>query len=90
VLFGTVFRSSGKPAGHAVAGVELLREACAAADCPVLGIGGIDAERALDVVRAGAAGVAAISALLSVASPDGARDVVAGFRRAFNAVDRGC
>jgi thiamine-phosphate pyrophosphorylase len=88
LLFGTVFPSSSKPAGHTAAGLEPLRDACAAANCPVLGIGGVTADSARDVVRAGAAGVAAIASLLSVTSEAEARDVVAGFRRAFAAADR--
>lgn len=68
LLFGTVFHSQSKPDGHPVAGLQALREACAAASIPVLAIGGIDAARARQVTEAGAAGIAAIS--LFTAAPD--------------------
>ena len=40
-----------------------------AADCPALAIGGIDAENAGAVMRAGASGVAVISAILGAPDP---------------------
>jgi thiamine-phosphate pyrophosphorylase len=60
LLFGTVFPSAGKPAGHRVAGLDALREACRRSPIPVLAIGGIDASRVPLVEQAGAAGFAAI------------------------------
>lgn len=84
LFFGTVFSSSGKPSGHEVAGLEKLRAVCAVARCPVLGIGGINAERARDVARAGASGAAAVESLLSVSSAQEARDVIAAFRNALD------
>jgi thiamine-phosphate pyrophosphorylase len=60
LLFGTVFPSDGKPAGHRVAGLEALREACRRAPLPVLAIGGVDAARLPLVEQAGAAGFAAV------------------------------
>ena len=68
LLFGTVFHSQSKPDGHPVAGLQALREACAAASIPVLAIGGIDAARARQVREVGAVGIAAIS--LFTATPD--------------------
>jgi thiamine-phosphate pyrophosphorylase len=60
LIFGTVFESASKPAGHRVAGVRALAEVCAAVRLPVLAIGGITTARIPDVVRAGAAGIAAV------------------------------
>jgi thiamine-phosphate diphosphorylase len=60
LLFGTVFRSSGKPAGHTVAGIDALRDACARSPLPVIAIGGITDARATEVAAAGAAGLAAV------------------------------
>ena len=60
LVFGTVFESESKPAGHAWRGSTALAEVCAAVRLPVLAIGGITTARVPDVVRAGAAGVAAI------------------------------
>jgi thiamine-phosphate pyrophosphorylase len=85
LLFGTVFRSSGKPADHRAAGLAMLRDVCAIAPRPVLGIGGIRAENAADVVRAGAAGVAAVESLLCVSGAADAQETVDAVRRAFDA-----
>lgn len=60
VLFGTVFPSSGKPAGHPVAGIDGLRAACARSPLPVIAIGGMTDARAAEIESAGAAGLAAI------------------------------
>ena len=60
LIFGTVFRSASKPAGHHPAGLAPLRAACAAVQIPVLAIGGISTENVSDVAAAGAWGMAAI------------------------------
>lgn len=60
LFFGTVFPSAGKSAGHAVAGVEALREACRRSPIPVMAIGGVDESRLTIVEHAGAAGFAAV------------------------------
>jgi thiamine-phosphate pyrophosphorylase len=60
LVFGTVYASASKPAGHAVAGLAGLRAACAAARAPVLAIGGVSADRAAELAAAGASGAAAI------------------------------
>lgn len=60
LMFGTVFPSEGKPAGHPVAGLEGLRAACRRSTVPVIAIGGMNADRAAAAASAGAAGVAGI------------------------------
>lgn len=60
LVFGTVFPSGSKPAGHPAAGLEALAAVTAAARIPVLGIGGMSLNTAAAVSAAGAAGVAAI------------------------------
>ncbi len=60
LLFGTVFPSSGKPAGHPVAGMDALGRVCARVALPVLAIGGINEDNAAAAFDAGAAGVAGI------------------------------
>jgi thiamine-phosphate pyrophosphorylase len=80
VIFGTVFASAGKPAGHPVAGVEALARVCAAVRTPVLAIGGIDAARAVEARRAGAQGVAAIGLFAGA----GAREAIRDIRRTFD------
>ncbi|CAN5876031.1 thiamine phosphate synthase [soil metagenome] len=61
LVFGTVYPSSSKAEDHPVAGIEALRQVCSSVSLPVIAIGGISVARAPGVVRAGAAGVAAIS-----------------------------
>ena len=85
-FFGTIFESGSKGAGHAIAGVDALRDVARQAPCPIIGIGGIVPANAAAVLAAGAAGVAAIGAFL----PEGrARDArgpvraVAEFRAAL-------
>lgn len=79
LLFGPVHPTPGKVA----AGLEALREACAASSpdgAPVLAVGGIAPERVAGVAAAGAAGVAAIRACRDRAS---AEALVAAVREAF-------
>ena len=60
LLFGTVFPSAGKPAGHRTAGVDGLRDACRRSTVPVIAIGGVDATRLALIEASGAAGFAAV------------------------------
>jgi thiamine-phosphate pyrophosphorylase len=82
LVFGTVFESESKPAGHAVAGLAALAEVCAAVRLPVLAIGGITPARVPDLVRAGAAGVAAIG-LFAAGGERELREAVDQIRLAF-------
>lgn len=61
LIFGTVFASTHKPAGHQPSGLEALGRVCARVRVPVLAIGGITVENAALARAAGAAGVAGIS-----------------------------
>ena len=60
LLFGTVFPSASKPAGHPIAGSDALARVCGRVRLPVLAIGGITPDRVPAVVAAGASGIAAI------------------------------
>ncbi len=60
LMFGTVFASAGKPAGHPIAGIEALREVCRRSPLPIIAIGGIDEHRLDEIARAGAAGFAGV------------------------------
>ncbi|TMH50417.1 MAG: thiamine phosphate synthase [Betaproteobacteria bacterium] len=67
VAFGSAFPSSTKPEATR-APLSLYREARARLDLPIVAIGGITTENALNVIEAGADAVAVISALFD--SPD--------------------
>jgi thiamine-phosphate pyrophosphorylase len=60
LVFGSVYPTASKPPGHEPAGIDAFARACRMVRLPVLAIGGIDARRAREVARAGAAGIAAI------------------------------
>jgi thiamine-phosphate pyrophosphorylase len=67
---GPVYATGSKAdAGDAV-GCARIVEVAAAVSIPVVGIGGIVAGNAAEVVRAGAAGVAVISAVMRAADPE--------------------
>lgn len=83
LIFGTVYESRSKPAGHRVAGVGALARVCEAVRLPVLAIGGITIERIPEVVSAGAAGVAAIG-LFGHGTEAELAAIVARIRSAFD------
>jgi thiamine-phosphate pyrophosphorylase len=78
LLFGTMFSGGTKVAPRQLAGLAALREVVQASRTPVIAIGGIDPERAVSCLEAGAAGVAAISLFL----PAGAAALAMGPDRA--------
>ncbi len=79
VVFGPVFPPRSKRAPEA--GIDALREVCAASPVPVLAIGGIGPDNAGDCLREGAAGVAVVAAVVAEADPVGA---AVGFLRAID------
>ena len=81
LIAGPVYETRSHP-GREAAGLALIEEITLSVRTPTLAIGGVTAERVDEVVRAGASGVAVISAIL--AQPD--RQVAAeGLRRALDA-----
>lgn len=88
LVFGTVYESRSKPAGHPVAGLEVLGRVCRAVRLPVLAIGGITLENAGEVARAGAAGIAAIGLFATGVEAELA-ETVAQVRQAFDTSDAG-
>ncbi len=76
----TVFASATKPKAVPL-GLERVREISDATRLPVVGIGGIDASNARQVLDAGAAGVAVVSAVAAAPDPAAAtRALVAAVR----------
>ena len=86
LIFGTLYASASKSAGHPVATLEELSVACEVG-LPVLAIGGMTIERAAASARAGASGVAGIGLFVPPAGISAARHlqtVTAGLRRVFD------
>ncbi|MFQ6100305.1 MAG: thiamine phosphate synthase [Anaerolineae bacterium] len=69
---GDVYGTPSKPDAGSPIGVEGLAEVAQAVSIPVVGIGGITPDNAAAVIRAGAAGVAVISAVVGAADPEAA------------------
>jgi thiamine-phosphate pyrophosphorylase len=89
VVLGTVFESVSKP-GRRAAGLALLEEAASRSAAPVIGIGGMTVDRAVEVAATGAAGIAAIGLFMAEQGDAGRVEgnlqaMVAGIRRAFDA-----
>ena len=82
LLFGNVFETASHP-GRPAAGTECLRAVVECAPAPVIAIGGITAANARECLRAGAAGVAVIGAVLGAPDPEAAaREMAEALRRA--------
>jgi thiamine-phosphate pyrophosphorylase len=83
VVFGTVYETGSKPAGHPVAGAAALAAACREAAVPVLAIGGVTPARFDEIARAGAAGFAAIGLFVDCRTESAIAAVVRDFRAAY-------
>lgn len=71
LIAGTIFASQSHP-DAAPAGLDFLREVCAAVAIPVLAIGGVTPENAGACLEAGAAGVAVLSPIMRAKNPESA------------------
>jgi thiamine-phosphate diphosphorylase len=69
LVFGPVYETPSKRAYGPPQGLAALRRVAAAVDRPVIAIGGITHARVAEVLAAGAAGVAVISAILAADRP---------------------
>lgn len=78
---GAVYATATKADAGAPVGLARVRAICRAVPIPVVGIGGITAENAAEVIRAGAAGVAVVTAVTL------AEDMAAATRRLREEVD---
>lgn len=81
--FGPVYATRSKANPLSVRGLEGVLEVSNAIDIPVIGIAGITALRAPDVIRAGAHGVAVMTAISCAEDPE---DAAQQFRAAIDAV----
>lgn len=80
VVLGPVYETPSKQAFGPPLGLSKLEAVCQVVQVPIIGIGGVTVDRARDVRRAGAFGVAVITAILS------AEDVEAATRALLDAV----
>ncbi|HKD67178.1 MAG TPA: thiamine phosphate synthase [Candidatus Binataceae bacterium] len=81
-VFGPVFAPLSKGTYAAPSGPQALSAACSAASIPVFALGGINAARVPELQSTGAAGVAAIGAII------GARDPAQATRELLNALQK--
>ena len=73
VVAGTIYKTASKPEAKPV-GPGLITEIANATNLPVLGIGGITAKNVGEVIKAGAAGAAVISAIAGASDPRAAAE----------------
>jgi thiamine-phosphate diphosphorylase len=69
---GPVYPTGSKADAGAAIGLERITRVAQGVRIPVVGIGGITEGNAADVIRAGAAGIAVISAVMRAADPEAA------------------
>ena len=67
--YGPIYQTSSKSDAERPKGLERLRRMCEIAVCPVIAIGGITIDTVADVIRAGAHGIAVISAVCGQKDP---------------------
>ena len=79
---GAVYGTSTKSGTGDAIGLERLDEVAAAVDVPVVAIGGITTERAVEVAGTRAAGVAVVGAVMAASDPaDAVRRLLGPFER---------
>jgi len=82
VILGPIYETPSKQMFGPPLGIHTLEKACRMVRIPIVGIGGVTAARACEMRRAGAFGVAVITAIL------GAADVESATRELLDAVTR--
>jgi thiamine-phosphate pyrophosphorylase len=75
LMVGTMFATASHP-GTRPAGVGLLQEIASWVSLSLIGIGGIEADNAAQVIEAGATGVAVIRSVLAAPDPEKAADAI--------------
>jgi thiamine-phosphate pyrophosphorylase len=69
ITFSPIYDTPSKAGYGSPQGLERLRDLCAEVDVPVFALGGITPERQAEVQRAGAKGIALISAIIGASDP---------------------
>jgi len=69
LMIGAIFATASHP-GTRPAGVGLIQEIASRVNLPLIGIGGIEADNAAQVMEAGATGVAVIRSVLAAPDPE--------------------
>lgn len=67
--FGPIYQTTSKSDAENPKGLKRLHRICETAECPVIAIGGITQQTAAEVIRAGAHGIAVISAVCGHSDP---------------------
>jgi thiamine-phosphate pyrophosphorylase len=70
VGFGPVYPTSSKDDAGPVSGIDILKQVVEIIPLPIIAIGGVGAENIPDVMRAGARGIAVISAVCCQGDPE--------------------
>jgi thiamine-phosphate pyrophosphorylase len=70
VGFGPVFPTTSKEDAGPVSGIDILKQVVEAIPLPIIAIGGISAENTRETIRAGAHGIAVISAVCCQEDPE--------------------
>jgi thiamine-phosphate pyrophosphorylase len=86
LIFGTVFPSGSKAAGHPVAGVAALARVCARVRLPVLAIGGVTVANVDQVAASGAGGIAAIDLFAALPHAEDRMDAAASWSAVVTAL----
>jgi thiamine-phosphate pyrophosphorylase len=68
-VFGPVYDPISKPAYGPATGPEMLRDVCVASMIPVYALGGINAERIVELQSSGTAGVAVVGSVFGATAP---------------------
>lgn len=68
--FGPVYPTTSKADADPVTGIKLLKQTVEAIPLPIIAIGGISADNTAEVIRAGARGIAVISAVCCQEDPE--------------------
>jgi thiamine-phosphate pyrophosphorylase len=88
--FGPVFPTSSKTDAGSVSGVEILKRVVREFSLPIIAIGGISAANVPEVIRAGAHGIAVISAVCCQENPERAvRELVDALQKGMRRGNHG-